>query len=152
MDVSILETSGLGDRSYLIHDGDIIDAGPIQLKVMTTPGHTHHHSSYVLRDRTSATVGVFTGGSMLHGSTGRTDLVGAEYTEELARAQFRSVRRLAPELPDGVQVYPTHGFGSFCSAGPSSSDSSTIAEQRKISRPAEAAAAPRSRRMGRRCA
>ena len=113
-----------------IHDGDVIDAGPIQLQAVHTPGHTHHHVTYVLRDRTGTTIGVFTGGSMLHGTTGRTDLLGDEHTNELTHAQFHSVRRLADELPDDAQVYPTHGFGSFCSATPASGDSSTIAEQR----------------------
>ena len=113
-----------------INDGDFIDAGPIKLRAVHTPGHTHHHISYVLHDDTGAAVGVFTGGSMLHGTTGRTDLVGEEHTHELTHAQFHSVRRLADELPDTAEVYPTHGFGSFCSATPSSGDSSTIAEQR----------------------
>jgi hydroxyacylglutathione hydrolase len=118
-------------RRLAVGDGDVIDSGPIQLQVINTPGHTHHHNSYVLRDRTGAIVGVFTGGSMLHGTTGRTDLLGDEHIQELSRAQFRSVRRLAEELPEDVEVYPTHGFGSFCSASPSKSDSSTIAEQLK---------------------
>ena len=122
------------DVSYqrrAIEDGDLIDAGPIQLQAVHTPGHTHHHVSYVLRDRAGSTIGVFTGGSMLHGTTGRTDLLGPEHTDDLTHAQFHSVRRLAAELPDGTEVYPTHGFGSFCSATPSSGDSSTIAEQRR---------------------
>jgi hydroxyacylglutathione hydrolase len=114
-----------------IDDGDVVDAGPIRLQALHTPGHTHHHVSYVLRDNADSVVGVFTGGSMLHGSTGRTDLVGPEHTDTLTHAQFRSVRRLAAELPDDAQVYPTHGFGSFCSATPSSGDSSTIADERK---------------------
>lgn len=113
-----------------IEDGDVIDAGPIQLRAVHTPGHTHHHVSYVLSNRAGSTVGVFTGGSMLHGTTGRTDLLGPEHTDDLTHAQFHSVRRLANELPDDVEVYPTHGFGSFCSATPSSGDTSTIAEQR----------------------
>jgi hydroxyacylglutathione hydrolase len=113
-----------------IIDGDVIDAGPIQLEAIHTPGHTHHHVSYVLRDGSGSTVGVFTGGSMLHGTTGRTDLLGQEHTHDLTHAQFRSVRRLADELPDHAHVFPTHGFGSFCSATPGSGDTSTIAEQR----------------------
>lgn len=113
-----------------ISDGDVIDAGPIQLQAVHTPGHTHHHVSYVLRDRQGSPVAVFTGGSMLHGTTGRTDLLGNDHTQELTHAQFHSVRRLADELPDDTQVYPTHGFGSFCSATPGSGDTSTIAEQR----------------------
>ncbi|MFV1366410.1 rhodanese-like domain-containing protein [Mycolicibacterium elephantis] len=111
-------------------DGAVIDAGPIRLEVMHTPGHTHHHVSYVLRDENDAIHGVFTGGSMLFGTTGRTDLISAEDTEELTRAQFRSVRKLADRLPADVPIYPTHGFGSFCSATPASGDASTIGEER----------------------
>lgn len=112
-----------------VRDGDVIDAGPIQLQVMHTPGHTHHHVSYVLRDTTGNVHGVFTGGSMLHGTTGRTDLLGAEHTDALTHAQFHSVRRLADELPAETKVFPTHGFGSFCSATPASGDDSTIADE-----------------------
>ena len=111
-------------------DGAVIDAGPIQLQVIHTPGHTHHHVSYVLRDTRGTVHGVFTGGSMLHGTTGRTDLLGAEHTRDLTHAQYHSVRRLADELPAETAVYPTHGFGSFCSATPASGDSSTIADER----------------------
>lgn len=114
-----------------VTDGDIVDAGPIQLQAMHTPGHTHNHVSYVLRTRESEVIGVFTGGSMLMGTTGRTDLIGSDQTEALTHAQYRSVRRLADELPAGTPIYPTHGFGSFCSATPASGESSTIAEQRE---------------------
>ena len=113
-----------------VSDGDIIDAGPIQLQVLHTPGHTHHHVSYVLRDSTGTTVGVFTGGSMLFGTTGRTDLVGQEHTLELTHAQYHSVNRLATELPADTEVYPTHGFGSFCAATPAIGQSSTVGQQR----------------------
>ena len=121
----------VGYQRRAVGDGDVIAAGPLRLQVMHTPGHTHNHVSYVLHDAAGTVAGVFTGGSMLHGTTGRTDLLGSEHTEELTHAQFRSVRRLAAELPDHTQVYPTHGFGSFCSATPASGDASTIADQRQ---------------------
>ncbi|UXA18015.1 rhodanese-like domain-containing protein [Mycobacterium sp. SMC-4] len=120
----------VGYARRAVRDGDVIDAGPMRLQVMHTPGHTHHHVSYVLRDDAGSVAAVFTGGSLLHGTTGRTDLLGSEHTEQLSHAQFHSVRRLAAELPDHTQIYPTHGFGSFCSATPASGDSSTIAEER----------------------
>ncbi|RBY85032.1 rhodanese-like domain-containing protein [Blastococcus sp. TF02A-30] len=113
-------------------DGDVLEAGPLRLRVLHTPGHTHHHVSYVLADASGAVQAVFTGGSMLYGSTGRTDLVGPEHTDELTHAQYRSVRRLADELPAGTPVFPTHGFGSFCSATPTSGDSSTVGEQLRV--------------------
>ena len=52
-------------------------------------------------------------------------------TEALTRAQYRSVRYLADALPDRAEVYPTHGFGSFCSASSVDEDSSTIGQQRQ---------------------
>jgi len=113
-------------------DGDVLEAGPMRLRVMHTPGHTHHHVSYVLADAAGAVQAVFTGGSMLYGSTGRTDLVGPEHTDDLTHAQYHSVRRLAAELPAGTPVFPTHGFGSFCSATPTSGDSSTVGEQADV--------------------
>ncbi|WP_123025151.1 MBL fold metallo-hydrolase [Mycolicibacterium stellerae] len=114
-----------------VTDGDVVDVGPFRFEVVHTPGHTYSHVSYVLQNPAGTAVGVFTGGSMLHGTTGRTDLLGAEHTNELTHAQFHSVRRLAAELPDHVSVYPTHGFGSFCSATPASGDASTIADERR---------------------
>ena len=80
------------------------------------PGHTHTHLSYVLEDVAGAAQGAFTGGSLLFGSTGRPDLLGADHTDTLVRDQWRSAHRLADALPDATEVYPTHGFGSFCSA------------------------------------
>ncbi|TFV66941.1 UNVERIFIED_ORG: MBL fold metallo-hydrolase [Bacillus sp. AZ43] len=113
-------------------DGEVLVAGPMRLRVLHTPGHTHHHVSYVLADADGEVGAVFTGGSMLYGSTGRTDLVGPEHTDELTHAQYHSVRRLAEELPAGTPVFPTHGFGSFCSATPTSGESSTVGEQAAV--------------------
>jgi glyoxylase-like metal-dependent hydrolase (beta-lactamase superfamily II)/rhodanese-related sulfurtransferase len=120
----------LGYPARRVGDGDVIDAGSIVLRVIHTPGHTEHHVSYELQDSDRNTVGVFTGGSLLFGSTGRTDLVGEDETEGLTRAQFQSVRRLAEELPAETEVYPTHGFGSFCSASAVDQNSSTIGQER----------------------
>ncbi|HVM14918.1 MAG TPA: MBL fold metallo-hydrolase [Egibacteraceae bacterium] len=113
-------------------DGDVIEAGQMRVRVLHTPGHTHHHVSYVLTDAGGQVEAVFTGGSMLYGATGRTDLVDPESTLELTHAQFHSVRRLAAELPKDAAVFPTHGFGSFCSATPTSGTASTIGEQARV--------------------
>ena len=121
----------LGYPARRVVDGDTVASGSIVLRVIHTPGHTRHHVSYELRDESGDVVGVFTGGSLLFGSTGRTDLVDEAETEALTRAQYNSVRRLAEELPDGASVYPTHGFGSFCSASSVDEDTSTIGQQRQ---------------------
>ncbi len=112
-------------------DGDEFTVGDVVVRAVHTPGHTPTHLSYVVLEA-GKPVAAFTGGSMLFGTVGRTDLISAEATEELTRAQFQSVRRLADELPGDVGVHPTHGFGSFCSsASTSGSDSSTIGQERQ---------------------
>ena len=109
-------------------DGDEVDLGGLRLRALATPGHTHEHIAFELLDG-SRTLGVFTGGSLIVGSAARTDLVSADRTEELARAQYRSLQRLA-RLDDDVAVWPTHGAGSFCSAPPGAERTSTIGTER----------------------
>ncbi|WP_328346368.1 rhodanese-like domain-containing protein [Streptomyces violaceus] len=114
-----------------VADGDVIEAGGMRIRVVATPGHTHHHMSYLLTDAAGGEVAAFTGGSMLYGTTGRTDLLGSEHTEPLARSQHASVRRLAAELAPATRVLPTHGFGSYCAATPADGDDSTIGRERE---------------------
>jgi glyoxylase-like metal-dependent hydrolase (beta-lactamase superfamily II)/rhodanese-related sulfurtransferase len=101
---------------HSVRDGDELVAGSMTIRAVATPGHTDHHLSYVVTDGDGPPV-VFSGGSLLYGSVGRTDLVDPARTEELAHAQYHSARKLAALLPGGAGVFPTHGFGSFCSAG-----------------------------------
>ena len=109
-------------------DGDEAGLGGLRLCALATPGHTDEHVSYLLLDG-SRELGVFTGGSLIVGSAARTDLLGASRAEELARAQYRSLRRLAA-LPDATPVWPTHGAGSFCSAPPGTVRISTIGAEK----------------------
>jgi hydroxyacylglutathione hydrolase len=101
-----------------ISDGDTVQVGRMVLKAVATPGHTHHHLSYIVTDGDRQAV--FSGGSLLYGSVGRTDLVSEEDTVPLTHHQYRSVRRLVDEAGKDAGLYPTHGFGSFCSSGPAS--------------------------------
>lgn len=113
-----------------VSDGDELTVGAMTVRVVATPGHTDTHLSYVISEGDETPV-VFTGGSLLYGSVGRTDLVDVDRTEELTRAQYHSARRLAAELPDASPVYPTHGFGSFCSSGSAAGgDGGTIGEEK----------------------
>ncbi|WP_051399619.1 MBL fold metallo-hydrolase [Haloechinothrix halophila] len=119
-------------RHRPLADGEVMTlSDQMRLRAVATPGHTFHHLSYVLEGGQGA-VGVFTGGSLLYGTTGRTDLLGEDHSEELARHQHASARKLADMLPDGARIWPTHGFGSFCAATPSSGESATMGEQRVV--------------------
>ncbi|WP_128374512.1 MBL fold metallo-hydrolase [Streptomyces cavernae] len=115
-----------------VHDGDsavVDEEAGLTLRAMATPGHTPHHTSYVLQEHDTAGA-VFTGGSLLIGAVGRTDLVEPRLTERLARAQHASAHRLAAELPDGTTVYPTHGFGSFCASTQAEGSATTIGQEK----------------------
>lgn len=124
--------SAAGRRRFAhrpLEDGAEVDLGGLTLQALGTPGHTDEHLSFLLLDG-GRELGVFTGGSLIVGSAARTDLLGAERAEELARAQYRSLRRLAA-LPDATEVWPTHGAGSFCSAPPGLERTSTIGAQKR---------------------
>jgi glyoxylase-like metal-dependent hydrolase (beta-lactamase superfamily II)/rhodanese-related sulfurtransferase len=110
------------------HDGDVFTTGRMLVRVLHTPGHTFTHLSYAL-ETDGQPVAIFTGGSLLYGSTGRPDLLGAQHADALARHQHHSAHRIATELPPSAAVYPTHGFGSFCSATQSEGLSSTIGQE-----------------------
>lgn len=109
-------------------DGDTMTLGGVTLKALATPGHSPEHLSYLVLQN-GEIAGVFTGGSLMVGTAGRTDLVSPEMTVPLARAQFRSLQRLM-ELPDETPVWPTHGSGSFCSAGAGGDRVTTIGRER----------------------
>lgn len=114
-------------------DGEQLLVGErMQVTALATPGHTFTHLSYALRDNaTGSDVGVFSGGSLLFGATGRPDLLGHDHTDALVRHQHASAHRLADLLPDDAEVFPTHGFGSFCAATQSDAVSSTIGRERE---------------------
>ena len=119
-------------RREQVSDGATVDISPaLRLRVLATPGHTFSHLSYVL-EADGQVAGVFTGGSLLFGSTGRPDLLGPASTETLARAQHGSAQRLARELPDSAEIFPTHGFGSFCAATQAQAARSTIGEEKRF--------------------
>lgn len=109
--------------------GEELAERDLVVRPLHTPGHTPEHTSYVVvvDGREEA---VFSGGSLLVGSAGRTDLLGEDRAETLARLQYGSVRRLA-ELPGETGLYPTHGAGSFCTASEAGTATSTIGQERR---------------------
>ena len=101
-------------------EGDTLDAGRWRFTARATPGHTPEHLAWEvssLESQDGLPLAVATGGSLLVGSAGRTDLLGPTATDELTAAQYVTLRALAA-LPPGVRILPTHGSGSFCAAGP----------------------------------
>jgi hydroxyacylglutathione hydrolase len=112
-----------------VRDEELIGlTGDVTLRAIATPGHTPDHHVYLVESGGSP-VALFTGGSLMVGAIGRTDLCGPDLAEPLAHEMFHSLRRL-DSLPDDLAVYPTHGAGSFCSAPGGAERTTTLRRER----------------------
>ncbi|NJN79574.1 MAG: MBL fold metallo-hydrolase [Anaerolineales bacterium] len=109
----------------------IIDLGAFQIHVMTTPGHSPEHISYLIVDEHNKPSALFSGGALIVGGAARTDLLGHEHTHSLAHELYHTIHDKLLKLPDEVNVFPTHGAGSFCIAPASSERTTTIGNERK---------------------
>jgi hydroxyacylglutathione hydrolase len=114
-------------------DGESVRTGSIELTALAAPGHTPEHVVYAVADasRAGEPAILLTGGSLLVGSVGRTDLLGAEHAERYAEAMHRTLRGVVFGQADYVTVLPTHGAGSLCSTDIASTPSSTIGYERR---------------------
>ncbi len=109
------------EGTIFLKDGDIINVGHVELKVLHTPGHTPESISFVLTDRgggSNEPMGVFTGDFLFVGDIGRPDLLEETAnmegtTEEGANAMFESLKKING-YPEFMQVWPGHGAGSAC--------------------------------------
>ena len=110
------------------HGEDLEGESGLSIRPLHTPGHTPEHTSYLLLIDGKEWA-VFTGGSLLVGAAGRSDLLGNQYARQLSRLQFGSLERLG-RLPDETGVFPTHGEGSFCTASGAGRTTSTIGQEK----------------------
>ena len=110
------------------HNEELTGGNGLAIRPLHTPGHTPEHTSYlILVDGEEQAV--FTGGSLLVGAAGRSDLLGFEYARQLSRLQYGSLQLLG-SLPDETGVFPTHGEGSFCTASGAGRTTSTIGREK----------------------
>ncbi len=116
-----------------VRGDETFDLGALRFRVLETPGHTPEHLSYSVSDLSRADEPqlLFTGGSLLVGAVGRTDLLGAGHAEAYARQMHASLHdRLLPH-EDSVMVLPTHGGGSLCSKDIATTPWSTVGFERR---------------------
>ncbi len=120
------EHRGLGD-------GETLEIGRLRFTALETPGHTPEHVVYAVADTTRADepVTLFSGGSLLVGAVGRTDLLGEADAIPYARQMHRSLHEVILSMEDFVAVHPTHGAGSLCSTGIASTPLTTIGFERR---------------------
>jgi hydroxyacylglutathione hydrolase len=118
------------DHQPLTEDS-VIDLGAFQIHVLTTPGHTPEHISFLIVESDSKTpAALFSGGALIVGGAARTDLLTPELTQPLARQLYHTIHEKLLKLPDVVDVFPTHGAGSFCVAPTSKERTTSIGHER----------------------
>jgi hydroxyacylglutathione hydrolase len=86
------------DPDAFVEEGDTIEVDGLQLKVMTTPGHTPGSVSYY-----SDAGMLFSGDTLFRGSIGRTDLPGGDFAQEM-----NSICDRLLALPEETVVLPGH--------------------------------------------
>ena len=109
--------------------GDRVQIVDVEVEAIASPGHTPEHLSYVVR-RSGSPPLLLSGGALIVGGAARTDLIAPDLTEELTRAEFRTLRGAFRALPDETILLPTHGAGSFCSVGSGGDRTSTLGRER----------------------
>ncbi len=88
----------------LFSDGDTVEVGSMQFKVIETPGHTPGSACFLFGQL------LFSGDTLFAGSMGRTDFPGGN-----AVAMAASLKKLAL-LPGNLKVLPGHGVFSTLGA------------------------------------
>lgn len=127
--VFLPEAAGSRYPHHALQPGERVPLGPAEFEAVASPGHTPEHMSYLLRTAGGPPI-LFSGGSIIVGGAARTDLLAPELTDSLTRAQFHTLRDAFASLPDETLLYPTHGGGSFCSAGAGGERTSTLERER----------------------
>lgn len=114
-----------------LRDGQLLDIGNVEVKVLHTPGHTPDSICLLVTDkrRGEAPWFVVTGDTLFVGSIGRPDLLGRE--REMAAELYDSLHAKLLSLPDEVEIFPGHQAGSACGAGLSGKPCSTIGFEKR---------------------
>jgi hydroxyacylglutathione hydrolase len=116
-----------------LRDAETFDVGALRFTVRDTPGHTPEHVAYAVADtgRGDDPAVLFSGGSLLVGAVGRTDLLGEDHAHDYALDMHRTIHEVILGHEDHVAVHPTHGAGSLCATGIASTPTTTIGYERR---------------------
>ena len=122
-------------ETIIAEDGQSFPLGEGTIIALHTPGHTMESTTYLLRDKNSKDVAIFSGDTLFLGDVGRPDLAQkAENVtqDELAGLLFDSLRSKIMPLSDDVTVYPAHGAGSACGKNMMKETVDSLGNQKKV--------------------
>lgn len=92
--------SNVDCADILVNDGDILYLGSLEIKVVSTPGHTNSCTSYYVPKLNY----IFTGDALLIRGNGRTD-----FQEGSSETLYNSVQKIF-KLPLDTIIYPAHDY------------------------------------------
>ena len=95
----VSQACGAETACLQLNDGDSLQFGRYELKVIATPGHTAGSVSYSCKNR------LFTGDSLLINGCGRTDFQGGD-----AGILFDSITKKIFSMFDETLIYPAHDY------------------------------------------
>ena len=124
-------------------DGDELELGNVQIRVLHTPGHSADSICLLVTDKTRGGEPwlLLTGDTLFVGDAGRPDLHGQEESRRLAEELYHSLFTKLLPLDDTLVIYPAHFAGSVCGRAMSGNPISTLGFERRFN----AALQPRSK-------
>ena len=110
---------------------EVLAVGDIELKALSTPGHTTEMVTYLIDDRA-----LLTGDTLFVDSVGRTELqFGDDSAADGARLQHDSLHDVLMSEPDSLYVLPGHvtitDDGAYATAAPGEPVASTVGSLRR---------------------
>ncbi len=97
----IMHKNSTLDKDITVDDGDTIQLGNLNMKVIHTPGHSKDAICLLVENK------LFTGDTLFVGNCGRIDLPGAS-AAELHDSLFGKLAK----MDDSIEIYPGHDYGS----------------------------------------
>ena len=124
-------------------DGDELELGNVQIRVLHTPGHSADSICLLVTDKTRGDEPwlLLTGDTLFVGDAGRPDLHGQEESRRLAEELYHSLFTKLLPLDETLVIYPAHFAGSVCGRAMSGNPISTLGFERRFN----AALQPRSK-------
>ena len=91
-----------GTADITLKEGEIVQVGTLQIKVIHTPGHTPGSACFLVNGN------LFTGDTLFVGDVGRSDLAGGSF-----QTLLQSIKEKIIILPLDTQIWPGHDYGEM---------------------------------------
>jgi glyoxylase-like metal-dependent hydrolase (beta-lactamase superfamily II) len=95
----VMHTSSPDNADVRVADGDTLNLGKLELKIIHTPGHTPD------------SICILAGDKLVTGDTLFVGKIGGTHTDQTARTEHDSLFSKLMKLDDSIEVYPGHDYG-----------------------------------------